>query len=694
MRQIFIVFCTAAAVLAGLGHLPATDAIAGDGRKPQRVGSYSQLRSLIQAHQPRYFAGYRTGLGAVALNAPASAPSGATSFSTTPTQVAGVDEGDKVKNNDTIICQINQGRVLILGASPDSHADVLGALDFTNEGFYPQELYLEHNQLIVVGTAFRTPSGDGGSLRPIWYFSTGTVQAKIYDLADPAHPSKQREVEVAGDYVATRKIGSCLYLVARQYPDYYAQAAPVAALRSDSRRAAPATRTMIPTYRDSKLGKKARSLSLKRCYYFPGFDDPVYLVVGGLDLANPHSLLDVNAFLGAGEQVYSSLENLYVTASRPADLFFAGRLNLAASPAVSGGAGSGVAAGHTASGVVVDPSPPVPIPDFSERTDIYKILLSKGHSEFLAANTVTGSVLNAYSMDEHDGYFRVATTEHSWWSLDQQEHNHLFVFDASLALNGSLDDFAPGERIYAVRFLGNRAFMVTFQQIDPLFAIDLGDPAHPAVVGQLTLPGYTTFLLPYDENHLIGLGKDVQSYNSSGGENGDVPWWTGQVFYQGVKLALFDVTDLRHPIETSSVSIGDRGTDSPALSDPHAVLFDSARNLLAFPISVAHVAAPDPAQPWQWGDTVFQGAYVYQVSPDSGLVFRGSITHKPSGQEPNMTWGDEIDRVITIGSNIYTLSDARLKANDAQSLEEKASLTLPQPPPQPDPIIYLAGPRH
>jgi len=146
--------------------------------------------------------------------------------------------------------------------------------------------------------------------------------------------------------------------------------------------------------------------------------------------------------------------------------------------------------------------------------------------------------------------------------------------------------------------MGNRAFLVTFQQIDPLFAIDLANPTNPAVVGQLTLPGYSTFLLPYDENHLIGIGKEVLIAISNTNQVGDVPWWNGSAFYQGMKLALFDVTDLHNPVQTDAISLGDRGTDSLALYDPHALLFDPARNLLALPINVAQIATPDSTQPW------------------------------------------------------------------------------------------------
>lgn len=126
----------------------------------------------------------------MAMNAPAGpavagSGSGSVTASTTLTQVVGVDEGDEAANNGTLICQINQGRVLILQAYPDSEAAVLSTLDFTDGSFFPQQLYLDGSQLVIVGTAFQVPVAGGPPLlRPIWYFSTGTVVAKVYDLSN------------------------------------------------------------------------------------------------------------------------------------------------------------------------------------------------------------------------------------------------------------------------------------------------------------------------------------------------------------------------------------------------------------------------------------------------------------------------------------------------------------------------------
>ncbi|HEX9047825.1 MAG TPA: beta-propeller domain-containing protein, partial [Verrucomicrobiae bacterium] len=228
--QIFRALALVVAVaLFGSGPADAGNSSPRPRLQPQRVTSYAQLWRLLNTHQPRYFASYRTGLGAVTMNTPiamtAAGANQATSYSTTLTQVTGVDEGDIVKTDGNLICQINQDRILILQAAPTPTTAAI--LDFTDGSFFPQELYLDNNQLVVLGTVFQSASGGGGGMMPLYVFSTGTVVAKIYDVSNPTQPAKVRELELDGDYVASRKIGSCLYFVARQYPNYYAQGTPI-----------------------------------------------------------------------------------------------------------------------------------------------------------------------------------------------------------------------------------------------------------------------------------------------------------------------------------------------------------------------------------------------------------------------------------------------------------------------------------
>ncbi len=651
-----------------------------ESNSPQRIQSNTQLLQILRKHQPRYYSSYRTGLQFMAN---ALAPSaGDAIFSPTLTQVTGVDEGDCVKTDGAVIYQLNQSRVLAIQPQFQFFATLTATniLDFTTETFYPQELYLTGQTLVVVGTSFRNPLVVPMPFRPIWYFSTSTVLARVYDVSTPTNPTKIREVEIDGDYIATRMVGTDLYLVARQYPNYYALASAGIGMRGAA--------SLVPSFRDTARSKAYQLLALKNCYYFPGFDDPNYLIVAGVDVRNPKSAAQVNAYLGAGDQIYASTENLYVTGSRGMDILFMQPLMFSAAPALTGVSNLAKPIGAMSAMAVATPVLPVPSSTNQEQTAIYKFALNNGQPTFVAANLIAGSILNSYAMDEFSNTFRVATTEHAWWTDSQQDRNNLFVLDSNLNITGSVTNLAAGEQIYAARFLGNRAFLVTYQQIDPLFAIDLTDPTQPVVVGQLTLPGYSQFLLPYDENHLIGIGKDVIIVTNQ--STGDVPWWDGVAFYQGLKVALFDVTDLQNPALLSSVSIGDRGTDSPVLWDPHALLFDRSRNLLAFPVSVAQITNADASTPWQWGDTVFQGAYIYDVSVTNGLVLRGTITQMPPEDNIWSDWNRQINRVLFIGNSLFTLSDAAVQVNDLNSLTQTSLLELPQPPQNNFPIVFQA----
>ena len=211
-----------------------------------------------------------------------------------------------------------------------------------------------------------------------------------------------------------------------------------------------------------------------------------------------------------------------------------------------------------------------------DQTLVQKFQIHGYETAFQAEVDVPGQVLNQYSMDEQNGYFRIATTSgtEQFAADGSSNSNNIFVYDPNLKLVGQLTGLAPGEHIYSARFLGNRAYLVTYQQIDPFFVVDLTNPAAPKVLGDLKIPGYSDYLQPYDENHIIGIGE---STTPNPDENG-MPRPTG------LKIALFDVTNPEQPQELSTYVFPD-GSDSQALDDPKALLFSQSKNLLALPVS-------------------------------------------------------------------------------------------------------------
>jgi uncharacterized secreted protein with C-terminal beta-propeller domain len=260
------------------------------------------------------------------------------------------------------------------------------------------------------------------------------------------------------------------------------------------------------------------------------------------------------------------------------------------------------------------------------------------------------------------------------FAAEETTRNNVYVLDMNLNIVGKLEDLAPGEQIYSARFMGNRCYVVTFRNIDPLFVIDLANPAAPKVLGELKVTGYSGYLHPYDENHIIGIGKETD-YDATE----DFAW------YQGVKISLFDVSDVSNPVEIDKFEIGDRGTDSPILYDHKSLLFDKEKNLLVIPVAVAEIDEnnyPDGVPDWAYGNYVWQGTYVFDISLD-GIELRGRITH----MDDSTIAGDKyryyyeyanyiVQRAFYMDNVLYTISSMKVKMNNLQTLAEINELDI------------------
>ncbi|HHY22973.1 MAG TPA: copper amine oxidase, partial [Clostridiaceae bacterium] len=308
-----------------------------------------------------------------------------------------------------------------------------------------------------------------------------------------------------------------------------------------------------------------------------------------------------------------------------------------------------------------------------ENTMIYKFALGKGNVIYRSKGEVPGRILNQFSMDENGKFFRIATTTGQIWRDDEfTSKNNIYILNDVLDIKGKIEDIAPGEQIYSVRFMGDRAYMVTFRTVDPLFVIDLKDPEKPKILGALKIPGYSDYLHPYDENHIIGFGKDTVELK-------------GQAYYLGMKIALFDVTDVSNPIQKFTENIGDRGTESEILRNHKALLFSKEKGLMAFPVTVMEVKGKnkfmDNGFP-EYGQFSFQGAYVYNIDLVNGFTLKGRITHlsKDDYLRSGTGWYDSdknISRLLYIKDNLYTLSNSIIKANELENLEDRNQVNIP-----------------
>lgn len=607
---------------------------------------------------------------------------GSSDHSTTNLQVEGVDEADIIKNDGQYIYQVNNQELIVTQAYPANQMNIVSRLGFKEGEFTPQELYIDDHYLVLIGNTYYSETSSPNIPKiqsqtqnasqvqiypPVWNRFTSKVI--VYDLADKSNLQKLRELELDGDYVSSRKIGSNLYLIANKYLDTYQ-------IMEQS------IEPPLPSYRDTAGKGDFATIGYKDIRYFPQSIEANYLLIAALDLDQRDKEMQVSAYLGSGQAVYASASNLYVAVTQY-------QLIQQADPVPSPESTTEVQPASNSS----SPSSPAVTPkrlipsSFKTTTALYKFQLDQGATTYKAKGEVPGIILNQFAMDEDKNRLRIATTSGQIWRTDElTSKNNVYVLDENLQLAGKIEDIAPGEKIYSVRFMGDRGYLVTFKSVDPFFVLDLKDPAAPTILGALKIPGYSDYLHPYDENHIIGFGKDTIEISQNTGQ-GILPGEAGgaTAFYQGLKLAVFDVTDVAHPVEMFKTTIGDRGTDSEVLHNHKALLFDKERGILSFPVTLMEVTNQGKVNSSKgfpdYGQFTYQGAYVYDFDLVKGFTFRGKITHLKaedilkSGQD-YLNSSKSIERIICIKDTLYTLSQAMIKANDLTSLQEKNSLIL------------------
>lgn len=459
-------------------------------------------------------------------------------YYTTNTQVENVDEADIVKTDGNYIYYVTNNTIYIVKAD---ELKLETKLDFSvsddeNTRYYPSELFIKDNKLIVIGNFVKY--SQEGSLQDtlksrIIQSSINTTKAYIYDIQDKANPKELRQVDIDGNYNTSRLIGSTLYLISSKYMYYTPD-------MEDS--------DILPLYYDNASSEEYQNVDCKNIVYNENSSDNTYQTIGAVNIESNDELL-VETFLGYGNTVYCSENNLYITA-------------------------------------------PIYNNENTEilnSTEIYKFNISSGGLKYSCKTTISGDINNQFSLDEYDGNLRVATTvtieeEPAKTSSDNgyevveigktTTNNILYVLDENLEKIGELTDFGIEEKIYSVRFIGKVAYIVTFEEVDPLFVIDLSDPQNPVMKGELEIPGYSSYLHPYDENHIIGIGYNVK-------DNG-----YGGVTNETVKLSMFDVSDLSNPKEIFSKTLGEGYSYSSVTYDHKLLMYDKQRSLIGFPITM------------------------------------------------------------------------------------------------------------
>jgi len=549
-------------------------------------------------------------------------------YSKTNTQVSNVDEADTVKNDGTFIYTLHEGTVKITEAYLPENMKVVNTIEFEDQNFWPSNLYLDGDKLVVIGETYNDGSFQDfkdTAVHPAFYYSGGSVKVFVFDISDRENEKLIREVLLEGDYKSSRKVGDVLYMVVNQ--DNYVWPW----MNNDEWTEDDLTPLMAD---NGKLDKVVGCEGIK---YMPKqIDETNYMIVTAIPL-DASSEIGKEVIMGSSSNLYASTENMYIAQEKYNWWGWYDEV------------------------------------DAEEETFIHKFSLDGAKIDYKGMGTVKGSILNQFSMDEYDGNFRIATTVGDIWSEDNPSQSNIFVLDENLNQIGTLEGLAKGERIYSTRFMGEKAYVVTFKKVDPLFVIGLSDATNPKVLGELKIPGFSEYLHPYDEDHIIGFGLDteVATQEEIDARGIDFAW------YQGIKMAIFDVSDVNNPVQQHIEIIGDRGTNSELNYNHKALLWSWSKGendgaLMAFPLTVTEIpqeVKDDPATPGDtYGSTVFQGAYVYNVDLENGFQFKGKITHYDNGIENNdryFWYGDEnIQRILYIGDYFYTWSQAAIKANE------------------------------
>lgn len=516
-------------------------------------------------------------------------------FSTTNVQVQGVDEADIVKTNGNYIFYYRntENTVSIIDTK---NKEVIKNIEY--EDIQPIDMYLNNDKLIVI-TNYREK--ETLKLRSGHIYGN-TIRVVEYNISDINSIKTEREVEIEGNLVTSRMINDYVYIVSNKY--IYDEM-----LEDED--------LLKPTYKDTAIGEEVKCIEYADIQYFPDTQVNSYMIVSSFNINNDKPV-NIQTYLGNGDNVYASTENLYVTCME-----------------------------YTISNEAK--SIAIMYDSYRNDTKVYKFELKNGEINYVADATVPGTVNNQFSMDEYNGYFRIATTHRSK-ETEYKNVNNLYVLDESMNLVGQIEDLAPDEKIYSVRYMGDLAYVVTFKQVDPLFVIDLSKPTEPKVLGQLKIPGFSDYLHPYDETHIIGFGKDTE-------ENGE------QVKEKGFKMALFDVSDVSNPKELYSVKIGDIGTYSELLYNHKALLFSKEKNIIAFPITVREKQNSSK----YYRKVTFEGAIIYGLSLENGFEERARISHNENYS---------VERIIYIGNNIYTLSQNLVKITDMNTMEKIGEIEL------------------
>lgn len=554
-------------------------------------------------------------------------------YSTTNIQVENVDEADIIKNDGKYLYSLSDNDVIITNSEDPENISV--ASKITVSQGTPVDLMLYNNKLVIISDYYISAN----SYR---YNNTNNTIVDVYDIQDKTTPKRVKTYTLYEPYYTSRCINNKLYVISS------------GKLRKDDN-----NKDDIATYYYEDNNKI--DIKLKDIKYLKDIKTNNQTLISTLDLDNPTENINLQSYLIDISNAYVSQNNIYLLNQSykysndytPLSAIFGFKGILGLSDYSSSSSDS-----HTS-------------------TTIYKFnILDNGSIKYSAKAKETGKTINQFSLDEYNGNLRVA--------LYNTNGSKVVVFNDNLEKIGQTSYLAKGENMYSSRFFGNKAYLVTYRTVDPLYVIDLSEPTTPKVLGELKIPGYSTYLHPYDENHIIGIGmetKETVNRNSFG----RVTFTSSRIV--GMKMALFDVTDPNNPTQISSTVIGDSRTSSAILTNHKALLFSKEKELLAIPVnnyaedfeitnssdSYSSIVNSYTSYGKQY---LSEGYLVYNINLKDGITLKGKVVHEGTSSRYSSYNNTKLLRGAYIGNNLYTISEDMIKVNSLDNLKQLSELKL------------------
>lgn len=500
-------------------------------------------------------------------------------YSTTNTQVENVDEADIIKTDGRYIYYMSNNQLRIIDTEGES-PKLISNINLSNNEYdsYMNDMYITGDVLVVTGYKNSSFTGNNISLygakensdsKIDWVevYKSYTV-FKIFNLSDRSAPVLSRTVEIEGNLVSSRLVGTKLYFVTNKwinmitFDDTYDY-------------------EILPVYKDTAVSNDYQLVEPDMISYFVGSRDSQYMLVGAFDVTLNEEVVP-NGYIGSGSAIYMNTNSLYISKNiynYNTDTDYDNKRVDWSSSFVN--------------------------------TEIYRFAVDGLNIDYKGSVVVPGTLINQYAMDEYKGILRVGS------GYDNIGNGITNIDIETMSIAGSIQGLAKTEYIYSVRFMGDVGYMVTYRQTDPLFVFDLSDPMNPIVTGELKIPGFSQYLHPVGKNYLVGFGRNTSEIFYQD-ENGNyIP--TGEVRNLGFKLSLFDISDMNNPKEVF-VKIYSNDSYSEVSYNPKSIMVDASRNIFAFPLN-----RPDYSQNYYKDGN---GGTVVQIDPEKGFITLADIENE------------------------------------------------------------------